>query len=418
MCIRDSPKYAKMSGGSTILESLEIAPFCAKIREWVGGSREQMTLIYRATRDGFNTKSFKPTCNEDSPHTVSLIRVSSGKGNDDDSVVGGYYSSAFGSAFWRKQTVTAETFLFMFKDGSATGNDPRKPIKWIPYPKHVGKTFTNKDVGPWVAGADLFTIFDETTGCILMTGRETFDIEEDSPFLALKGNKVVDTEIYRYSTLDPPTTTAPSTTNVVTDAEIRDIDSFGKSIAASLLEERVVLDRAVNESEAAGARVSAAVGALQTVYGPSVAAGEHDTVVELNVRGTRVTTLRSTLQACPGSALATIFNEDRWPATDKNKDEHGRRLVKCDPICFSKILDVLRMRKRASWTRDVAGGQREEEDKEEKEEEEKEENEEESTNDGSGAVLVKRADAEAFGAAVNMYFPGCESFIMDLVQLV
>ena len=56
----------------------------------------------------------------------------------------------------------------------------------------------------------------------------------------------------------------------------------------------------------------------------------------------------------------------------------------------------------------MAGGQQEEE----------EEEEEETTNDGSSAVLVKRADVEAVSAAVNMYFPGCENFIMDLVQLV
>ena len=259
------PKYANMSGGSTILEPLEIDPFCAKIREWVGGSTEQMTLIYHATRDGFDTMSFKPTCNEDSPHTVSLIRVSSGQGNDDDSVVGGYSSSAFDSA-GREQTITAETFLFMLKDGRATGNDPSKPIKWIPYPEDVGTPFwmTEHDINSawWVAGDDLCTVFDET-GCILFAGRATFDIEEDSPFLALTNKKVVDIEIYRYSALDPPTTTASSTTNLVTDAEIRDIGSFCKSIATSPLEERVILDRAVNELEAAGARVSAAVGALQ-----------------------------------------------------------------------------------------------------------------------------------------------------------
>ena len=65
----------------------------------------------------------------------------------------------------------------------------------------------------------------------------------------------------------------------------------------------MILDRAVKEKESVGAKISAAVGALQTVYGPTVvaatvaAAGEQDTVVELNVRGTRRTTLRSTLQA-------------------------------------------------------------------------------------------------------------------------
>ena len=86
------------------------------------------------------------------------------------------------------------------------------------------------------------------------------------------------------------------------------------------------------------------------MYGPSVATSEQDAVVELNVRGMRMTTLRSTLQN-PRSALAAMLNAESWPASDKDKDEYGRRLVDCDPTCFAKILDVLRRRKRASWSR-------------------------------------------------------------------
>eukprot|EP00904_Undaria_pinnatifida_P000589 jgi/Undpi1/10530/HiC_scaffold_29.g12980.m1 len=170
------------------------------------------------------------------------------------------------------------------------------------------------------------------------------------------------------------------------------------------MEERVVLDRAVKEMEAAGARVSAAVGALETVYGPSVAAWEQDSVVELNVRGTRITTLRSTLQACPCSALAAMFNEERWPATDKDKDEHGGRLIDCNSICFCKILDVLRMRKRDLRSSGAAG----EGGSEEKEGEKKEEGEEKKKSVIlPGGALINLDDLEEFGKAVNMCFPRC-----------
>ena len=113
-----------------------------------------------------------------------------------------------------------------------------------------------------------------------------------------------------------------------------------------------------------------------------------------------MTTLRSTLQACPRSALAAMFNEERWPATDKDKDEHGRRLIDCDPICFSKILDALRMRKRASWGRGVTPDKQE-------------------GDNGScpGAISIKKNDLKAFRTAVQMYFPGCESFIMGLCSV-
>ena len=74
-----------------MLEPLEIAPFCSKVREWVGGSTEHISLIYRATRDGFGSKAFRARCNKRSRNTISLVRVSSGREDEDDSVVGGLF---------------------------------------------------------------------------------------------------------------------------------------------------------------------------------------------------------------------------------------------------------------------------------------------------------------------------------------
>ena len=417
-------KHVKITGGSTMLEPFEIVPFSATIRHWVGDSTDEMTLIYRATRDGFGSKFFKGRCTKHSPNTVSLIRVSSGEGRDDDSIVGGYSSQA-----WDEPAVTSPvwsadaekfSFVFMLKDGTATQKSLCKPVKWeaVDGTYKGPRILLNTNAGPCFGVGDLITKFGDSPseGCAIETRRETFGISTDSPFLALNGKKVVDIEVYRCSKLrivaPSNKTTAPNTTgsggDALTDAASFDIRSFGETIATSLMEERVVLDRAVKEKEAAGARVSAAVRALQTVYGPSVAAGKQDTVVDLNVRGTKMTTLRSTLQACPRSALARMFDEERWPATDKDKDEHGGRLIDCDPACFSKILDVLRMRKRASWSRAVAG--------------ERKEGEEGGEACGcgvpSGAVFIKEADGGVFGEVVNMYFPACENFIMDLVQQV
>ena len=132
-------------------------------------------------------------------------------------------------------------------------------------------------VGPFFGQVDLVTLFDEESGsCKLRTEEGRFRIGNCPPFLALKGNNVVDIEAYHYSNTPPPPT-APSTLDLdddpLADDEAPDIRSFGQSIASSLMEERVVLDRAVKEMQAAGERISAAVGALETVYGPSVAAG-------------------------------------------------------------------------------------------------------------------------------------------------
>ena len=404
-CVPTNPTYVKMNGGSTIMEPFEIAPFSATIREWVGGSTDTITLIYRATRDGFDSEAFEARCNEDSPHTISLVRVSPDPGSEDgDSVVGGYAVYPWSGTVGRELLITREMFVFMLKDGCAARKNLFTPIKMDQNPLYLERVLaTPQPGGLCFGGGDLATIFDQKSGgCTLQASHNPFyfQIGLSTPFLALDEKRVVDIEVYQYSTTAPPATTTPIISkpggDVLTDAEAHDIHSFGNSIARSLMGERVVLDRAAKEMEAAGERVSAAVDALETVYGPSVAAGEQETVVELNVRGVRMTTLRSTLQACPRSALATMF-EDRWPATDKDKDEHGRRLIDCDPTCFSKILDVLRMRKRASWSRGVTP-----------------EKQEGSLGKCPGAIAVKKADLKTFRAAVQMYFPGCESFIMGL----
>eukprot|EP00752_Nemacystus_decipiens_P009710 g8671.t1 len=169
------------------------------------------------------------------------------------------------------------------------------------------------------------------------------------------------------------------------------IRSFGVFVADSLMEERTALGQAHDELSEASANAAASSSALAAMYGPEVAAGVRDPVVELSVRGTRMTTLRSTLQACPDSALAVQFDEAKWPATEKDVDERGRRVMDCSPAVFGKVLDVLRMRKRASWASGFAH------------------------REGDVRVAVKAADRAAFEAFVDMYFPGCQGFIMNYV---
>lgn len=110
-----------------------------------------------------------------------------------------------------------------------------------------------------------------------------------------------------------------------------DVHRFGGSIAECLKEERIALRRAQNELVQANAKAAASAKALVAIYGPNVAAGNADSVVEPSFRGgratTRVATLLSTLQACPDSALARRFDESTWPVTDKDKDCHGRRVI-------------------------------------------------------------------------------------------
>ncbi|CBJ28926.1 hypothetical protein Esi_0124_0034 [Ectocarpus siliculosus] len=162
------------------------------------------------------------------------------------------------------------------------------------------------------------------------------------------------------------------------------------------MEAEMVLQEAGIELSPAKARTTACATALAAVYGPDVANGQEEDVVELSVRGTEMMTLRSTLRICPSSALAARFDEDKWPAAKKDVDSNGRRVIDCKPSVFSKVLDVLRMAKRVRWADD-----------------EKLEGMNETPR-----VTIKAGDRFAFEEFVDMYFKGCESFIMEHVSLL
>ncbi|CAM9403308.1 unnamed protein product [Ascophyllum nodosum] len=136
--------------------------------------------------------------------------------------------------------------------------------------------------------------------------------------------------------------------------------------------------------------IEAAAGALETMYGPDIATGKPDPVVELDVRGTRMTTLRSTLQACSESALAARFDDSKWPSDGK---DFG--VIDCSPLIFSKVLDVLRMRKRARWSNRDAQKQ--------------------EANMMVFRVMMASGNRAPFEEFVGMYFPGCEAYVMDWV---
>lgn len=201
------------------------------------------------------------------------------------------------------------------------------------------------------------SLHDENSSRILHVEVGAFNVPEDSPFFTLEGRTVKELEVFRVcpavTAASPPPPAKPAITsenglidltsgdpsNTATERYDDDVRKFGASIADSLIEERVALRQAFAELEEANAKAGASVNALTAVYGPDVAAGKEDAVVELSVRGTRLTTLRSTLQACPGSALAARFDESKWPATEKDVDARGWRVMDCRPSVF-----------RRSWT--------------------------------------------------------------------
>ncbi|CAN0446708.1 unnamed protein product, partial [Hapterophycus canaliculatus] len=303
----------------------------------------------------------------------------------------------------------------MLKNANGPGSTTFHPTKWgTRHNDTPDAVFVDSPNGPQF-GKSLRITFGGTPQ-IYTTSSTTYSIPGGSPFFGLNGRRVVEIEVFRVcateatvaspsppkidnskmSILQPGLIDLPvsDTTAMAAESYNDDIRSFGVSIADSLMEEGIALHQAHVELVQANAEAAASVKALVALNGQDVAANKEgaNTVVELSVHGTRMTTLRSTLQACPDSAFAVRFDEDKWPPTDKDVDEHGRRVIDdCSPSVFSKILDVLRVRKRKAWASDDGRG-------------------------GNDArVVVKAADRAAFEEFVDKSFTHHVSFIMDLV---
>lgn len=422
-------KCMVLTGESTILRLFERAPLSSVIRQWCPNDPNQAELVFRASRDGFSATSFHERCGDDPRATVTLIRVSAGD-DKNASIVGGFSTAPWSPVMETKTTTTRQysrsyannvtttspgngprvsqgAFIFFLKDGTPNSYERGfQPSKWSTTKDPNGQAFVTcgPTYGPRFGLEDLRVRFKAKNVATLSTGGNV----NAAAITTLNGKCITELEVFRVCSIDKASLSAkiPSgveggTTARAVGAPVDEdgVDVYGATISKMLKEERVTLEYAQTELTQAEKRVSAAVRALATVYGPDVAAGKEDSVVELSVRGAFVTTLRSTLRACPDSALAARFDEDKWPANGQDVDENGRRVIDCSPSSFAKVLDVLRIRKRAGWAKGSAPKQ-------------------EHGNDSSGEnirVIVKAADRACFNEFVNMHFPGCESFITDLV---
>ncbi|CAN0243001.1 unnamed protein product [Ascophyllum nodosum] len=400
-------KIMQVLGGSTVLTESELQRFSVQVRSWCPGDPQRLELLYRGSRDGFTTHAFHAKCTDESPSTITLVKVDHGGGGSGSSVVGGFSSVSWvptsnnlrfidghGNDLSYGKKDSPHAFVFMAKDGSAKEGQEYQPVRWIlpristGYPavdcdEKFGPDFGIGGFG--VRGSTFKLIFDRNTANI--TG------DKASQFVQLDNKKVSELEVYRVCSdlAAPAVSDLSGITEAVAAEHVVNDRLFGASIAGVFMEERILLNDAQAELKLAERRVKAATYALTVMYGPDIASGKSDPVVELNVHGTRATTLRSTLQACPESALAARFDETKWPSDGK---DFG--VIDCRPSSFSKVLDVLRMRKRAGW---YPGDPQEK-----------------VVDVNTGRVTISTCDRESFEEFVRMYFPGCEGFVMDVVE--
>lgn len=424
-------KHMSVDGGSTIASSVQLPQWSDMIQNWCPGNPVGLSLLYRASRDGFSTQPFQRRL-RGVGDTVTLIRVKSDD-EDTDSVVGGYSDIELVPREVGIETgnqFSTSAFLFML---DSPDEDSQAAKKWdikegadtcaIHWPEtadiHAGPAFGLEDMCVTFGGTE-----SESESCTLSTRGEFYDVDEDSSFLDLDGEQVTEIEVFQVEywpvqpeAIVPETITKPSSSEAHFHETVERVDEmeeaytqkFGYSLAELLMEEHMALAYAQAELAEAKVRAAAAARALTIVYGPHIVAGRgEENVVELSVRGVSVTTLRSTLEICPGSVFpewlregkSTSDNDDGEDGDEDDlHDRSGRLKIDCEPKCFSKILDVMRMRKRSAWAAHDESGVITE-----------------AVGGYTIRVSIPESDRACFKGAVWMFFPGCEHVIMGLVE--
>lgn len=316
-----------VQGGSTVLESDDLGPLSTVLRDWCPSEPKRLELVYRASRDGWGTADFHANCTDDTPWSFTLIRVKSQVPGNSDSVVGGFSSVPWTPSPFVVRKYSPGAFLFMLKDGTIADSSTFQPVKWGIKDGHLRHSVScDPGMGPFFGEPPNLRIRRHKDH-LLQTNNTSYKIPEDSPFMWLDGQPVAEREVFRVCLPTPPSSprakrakvagngfldnARDTDTAVLTEDRSDDADKYGKAIAGALMEERMALQQAQADLKQADMRVTECATALEQLYGPDVAIGKGDAVVELSVRGTRMTTLHSTLQACPESALAARFDANK-----------------------------------------------------------------------------------------------------------
>lgn len=406
---------ATLSGLSTVMRGRVSERVLAQLRKWLPDERTAtMNLLYRASRDGHEPLDFLTLCGRHSP-TLTLIKFHRTSDQARTLVLGGFKTTPWTVAPPTENRSDSGSFAFLLRDGTQGDRAERLLVDDVSFRPSKGTDghwefsleFGGNLLAVWVSQPRHAGSHSESSGD---AGAGARCVMTSTGWFGSKAHVAEDVEVYSVETSPPPAVEprpAKYRRAGVAEKEAADIRSFGAAIAGCLVRERRALKKARAELDAATARVAAAGRALEAVYGPRVASGgDGDATVELSVRGVSMATLRSTLLACPESALAAGFDEEKWRSEAQTKDGRGRRFIDSDPLCFGKILDVLRVRKRIAWADSVEapeGGA-----------------EVWGLFPGSPAVMVgvPTTHQARFEALVNMYFPGTEGFITDLVIYV
>lgn len=428
-CNMPSLETVSITTGSTVLGPGDVAFLFRLLDSGCRGKPRALSILYRASEDGYSAKSFQSQCGNVFP-TITLVRVSNthkvyaqGRRNpSNDAIVGGFCDVSWAPEKGVSKS-SANPFIFMLRDDTGKEEQCHRHAQpwgltetWHTDNRIMAVEYTPD--GPSFGSFDLKVNLSDKRICCGGDNMNIYDVPMDSleEYRSLRSKYIIDVEVYKvdfaesietpfideyqvyFSKMETSFPHQASASTKYIEGKMAPLDA---SVTGCIQNELATLRSAQIELVQARTRLADAFQAVEDVYGSRVLAGEKDAVVELTIRGTVMTTLRSTLQACADSVLADMFNDERGPSNENTVDAQGRRILDCDLACFAKVLDVLRLRKRESWVQARRNGR--------------------GKMVGvfgakSAYVTVNPSKRRCFDALVKMYFPGRERFVMDYIR--
>ncbi|CAM9240587.1 unnamed protein product [Choristocarpus tenellus] len=379
----------QIAGGSDIIPSNQETEYLEVIKGWCPDSLGKLHLLYRGTRDGLTPSDFHRTCGSSCP-TLTLVHCG-------EAIVGGFSNQPWNGNGWSS---SSEAFLFSLRD--KLGNKIMSKLEINLNEQHRA-VFCYRNCGPYFGtGGCLYVNLEANRGFLQSNLTRTYDSSGPAARVLseLSGHQPL-TEVEVFLVTNASTFSTESErdlppTQIVGCSREEDHRVLCAPIARELWLEQAALDGSRTQLDKERATLEMANKSLVSLFGRDLVvngdAQEADCIVDLNVRGNFMSTLRSTLCLCSESALAARFRNKLWK---DDMDDHGRHIIDCCPLSFMKILDVLRIRKKEIVTPKVEGVVK-----------------------TSALVNISVNMMPTFEEIVNLYFPGSEGFIMDLVEVV
>ena len=315
---------------------LQDAAHVQALQRWLreDGVEGQMELLYRASRDGWDSTQFHAHCDAQGP-TVTVIQSTGGY------VFGGYADQPWmSSGKW-----ISSTGAFLFALRCHSGLPPTK-MPLIPG-RHGAALYGHSSRGPVFGGNDLHVGSNANAGAgsdckVGGTYACPAGVNGRSFLTGGQAFQPVELEVFRLRATVEAGVGSEAEGGPSADWQTVAFDGFAPEVKEALEAER----EALCVAEAQVVDLEEKFG-QEEAFVAFFAGGEAEDIIDLDVSGARMAVRRSTLRLCAESVLARQFDAAVWTEqvdSDDSDEEEAGVMVEHSAYCFEKIVDQLRLR--------------------------------------------------------------------------